>query len=380
MSVNAGDRPEAGTAERVLVVDDEPVVREIIAIRLREDGYPVLTATNGNEALSILAQDNVALVVSDIVMPGMDGIQLLREIRQRQPDTAVIMVTAVSELQRAIEALKLGASDYLTKPFHFDELSISVQNALEKRRLLLENRAYQQHLEERVDEQLREIRSLYAAEQARSRELWAALERLERTYRSSLAALTNALEFRDQETRGHSQRVAAYCLAIAKELGLSPEQMEAIERGALLHDIGKIGVPDAILRKPTALAPEEWAEMRKHVEYGYQILSEVEFLRDAALIVLHHQERYDGTGYPQGLKGEEIVIGARIFAVADLYDAMTSDRPYRKAMSHEEAVAEIRRNTGTQLDPQVVEAFLRIPKEKWLEIGRNARTSWQAIA
>jgi putative nucleotidyltransferase with HDIG domain len=305
------------------------------------------------------------------MMPGMDGIELLKRLKALYPDTAVVMITAVSNVSIAIESLREGAYDYLIKPFNLEEVVLSVQNALEKRRLILENRLYQKHLEEVVNAQTGEIRQLLSAEQMKTFELNKALEEIEITHDATLDALSIALDYRDNETEGHSQRVVKYSLEIGKVLGLHRHDMVILARGTLLHDIGKIGVPDSVLWKPGKLTEEEWIEMRKHVEYGYRMLKHIPFLQDAALIVLHHQERYDGTGYPQNLKGEDIVIGARIFAIADTYDAMTTDRPYRKALTDQDAREEIVRCRGTQFDTDVVEAFFKIPAEQWLKIKED---------
>lgn len=203
---------------------------------------------------------------------------------------------------------------------------------------------------------------------SKSVELEGALRLVESTYDATLKALTAALDTRDSETEGHSQRVTAYTARLAREMGISGTHLVSITRGALLHDVGKIGVPDSILRKPGPLSPEEWALMRQHPTLGYEMLREIEFLRPALPIVLHHQEKYDGTGYPSGLKGDAIPLGARIFAVCDTLDAITSDRPYRAARSFAEAAAEIRRAAGTQFDPAIVEAFLRVPESHWMAI------------
>src|SRR3972149_3754050 len=226
---------------------------------------------------------------SDIMMPGIDGIELIKKVRILYPDTAVVMITAVSNANAAIEALKQGASDYLIKPFNLEEIVISIRNALEKRRLILENREYQEHLEEIVKVQTAEIRGLLSVEQQKTAELNKALAEIQVTYNTTLDALLTALDYRDNATEGHSQRVVRYSI----------EDLRNLARGTLLHDIGKIGVPDSILRKPAELSTEEWVEMRKHVEYGYSMLKGIPFLKDASFLVLHHQEKYDGTGYPQ---------------------------------------------------------------------------------
>jgi putative nucleotidyltransferase with HDIG domain len=260
----------------------------------------------------------------------------------------------MQDLEAAIGALRSGAYDYLLKPFEKEQLYHSVRRALEHRRLVLENRRYQQDLERLVAE--------------RTAQLQQALAELEQSYDYTLEALGGALDLKDAETEGHCRRVTAYTIAIGQAMGLDPSTLRQMARGAFLHDIGKMGIPDAILRKPGPLTAEEEAIMRRHCEIGYQVLQSIPFLREAAQIVLCHQERYDGSGYPRGLRGEEIPLGARIFAVADALDAMISDRPYRKALPIDVAREEIRRCAGTQFDPQVVEVFLSLPESLWLEL------------
>lgn len=354
--------------KEILVVDDEPLIREIIIRKLSEFGYIATPVENAFEALNKMREKSYPLVLSDIMMPGMDGIELLKRLRSLYPDTAVVMITAVSNVNIAIEALREGAYDYLIKPFNFEEVVLSVKNAFEKRDLILENRLYQKHLEALVENQTSEIRQLLSREQERSSELSKALEEIQITHDATIDALSAALDYRDNETEGHSQRVVRYSLEIGKVLGLERRNLEVLARGTLLHDIGKIGVPDSILWKPGKLTDEEWVEMRKHVEYGFKMLKSIHFLRDAALIVQHHHERYDGSGYPDRMSGDNIIIGARIFAIADTYDAMTTDRPYRKALTDRDAREEIKRCNGTQFDPKITEAFFQIPVEQWFNI------------
>ena len=254
----------------------------------------------------------------------------------------------------AEEALRGGAFDYVMKPFDLAHVEAAVRRALEHQSLCVTKRRYEIYLEEMVEQ--------------RTAELDRAVDSLEDAYRTTLKALTNALEKRDSETSGHSERVVAFSLRLGREMGLSREQLTALEFGSLLHDIGKIGVPDAILRKPAKLTEDEWVEMRKHPSHGQQILSGIEFLKSAARVVAQHHEKFDGTGYPRGLRGEEIDQNARIFAVADAFDAITSDRVYRKAQSYEAAAAELDEWAGKQFDPKVVEAFHRVPKSDWEEL------------
>jgi putative nucleotidyltransferase with HDIG domain len=306
---------------------------------LRRAGYICHTAVNTPDALETLRKSHVALVLSDIWMPGPDGIELLRRVKILEPDTAVVMVTAVSDRQSAVTAMRLGADDYLVKPYNLDEVLISVRRALERRRLILENKVYQRELENLVAQRTHE---------------------LQQSHQATLDALIAALDLRDGGTGDHSQRVTEYALAIGRELGVDTAQLNALRQGALLHDIGKIGVPDGILRKPGRLTPDEQVLMRQHPRLGYQILQGVPFLGGALNIIYYHHERYDGTGYPDGLAGEEIPLGARIFAVVDAYDAMTSHRSYRTPISYEGALMELQHCAGSQFDPGVVEAFHRI--------------------
>src|SRR5271170_6824497 len=340
--------------EKILVVDDEEAIREVISTLLDAQGLECTTASNGKLGLEAFRKDTFDLVLSDIVMPEMDGLKLLTELRAEDPDVPVIMVTAMHDIQIALEAMRKGAYDYILKPFEKDQLYLSVRRALEHRRLVLENRTYQTELEQVVAE--------------RTQQLSIALQDLEQSYDYTLEALGGALDAKDAETEGHCQRVTAFTITIAKAMGVDKGLLRHIARGAFLHDIGKMGVPDSILRKPGPLTDEERAIMRKHCEIGYSVLERIPFLKEAAEIVLSHQECFDGSGYPRGLKGEQIPLGARIFAVADTLDAMISDRPYRKAMPISAAREEIRRYSGRQFDPRVVEVFLSQPDSVWLEL------------
>jgi putative nucleotidyltransferase with HDIG domain len=348
----------------LLVVDDEPAVRDVLGEGLRDAGYSVTLASNGHEALEVMKSRDFALVLSDIDMPRMDGVRLLEAVKRANPDVEVVMITGVVDVEIAIRAMRMGASDYLTKPFNFEEVRVTVGRALEHRRLISENREYQRDLEAKVAERTAELR-------IKHREIEGLFEKLQTSYESTLEALAAALDTRDTETQGHSMRVSEYTVRIAQEMGVGEPEITEIRRGALLHDVGKIGIPDAILRKPGKLTPEEWAEMRRHPEIGFRILSGIKFLEKSLPIVIAHQERYDGSGYPRGLRGDEIPLGARIFAVVDTLDAMTSDRPYRKALRYEQAREEILRNSGLQFDPKVVEIFLSIPPGEWQKIHRR---------
>jgi putative nucleotidyltransferase with HDIG domain len=340
--------------ERILVVDDEEAIREVISTLLEAQGFRCATRANGRQGLDAFRKDNYDLVLSDIVMPEMDGLKLLAELRLDDPDVPVIMVTAMHDISIALEAIRAGAYDYVLKPFEKDQLYVGVRRALEHRRLVLENRIYQSDLEQLVAE--------------RTQQLSIALQDLEQSYDYTLEALGSALDAKDAETEGHCQRVTAFTITIARAMGVDKGLLRQIARGAFLHDIGKMGIPDHILRKPGPLTADERAIMRTHCEIGYAVLERIPFLKEAAEIVLAHQEFYDGSGYPRGLNGEEIPLGARIFAVADTLDAMISDRPYRKALPISAAREEIRKYSGVQFDPKVVETFLAQPERVWREL------------
>jgi len=268
------------------------------------------------------------------------------------------MISGMQTVESAIGALRLGAFDYLMKPFDLRQVEAVVKRALEHHDLVAAKQRYENHLEELVEQ--------------RTAELDRALNSLEGAYRSTLKALTAALETRDSETHGHSERVVSYSLRLGREYGLNSEQMKSLEFGSLLHDIGKIGVPDSILRKPAKLTEEEWVRMREHPLHGQQILRGIEFLQGAARVVAQHHEKWDGSGYPVGLSGEEIDICARIFSVADAFDAITSDRVYRKGKSYDAAAQELDDWAGKQFDPKVVEAFHRVPQEDWRELHEQS--------
>jgi len=339
-------------SDRILVVDDEETIREIVCSMLAAANYKCTQASSGMKALAVLESgQEFELMLSDLMMADLDGIGLLERTKEKFPDMPVVMVTAVHDISVALAAIRNGAYDYLLKPFEREQLLATVRRALENRRLKMENRAYQSNLEALVA--------------ARTQQLQQAMADLERSYDITLEALGSALDLKDAETEGHSKRVTAFTIAIARAMGLPKDQMAIIARGAFLHDIGKMAIPDRILRKPDKLEPEEVAIMREHCYHGYQILKRIPFLTQAAEIVYSHQERYDGTGYPRGLKGEEIPLGARIFSVADTLDAITSDRPYRAAQSVGAAREEIKRWSGRQFDPHVVETFLEMPEHIW---------------
>jgi putative nucleotidyltransferase with HDIG domain len=344
--------------ERILVVDDEETIREIVCSMLLSANYHCRQASAGHQALALLdSGEQFELVLSDIMMPDLDGLELLERTKEKYPDMPVVLVTAVHDISVALAAIRNGAYDYLLKPFEREQLLATVRRALETRRLKLENRDYQMNLEALVRERTTQLRQ--------------AMADLERSYDITLEALGDALDLKDAETEGHSKRVTAFTIAIARAMGMARDEISVIARGAFLHDIGKMAIPDQILRKPDKLTEEEVGIMREHCYRGFMLVKNIPFLKAASEIVYSHQERFDGTGYPRGMKGDEIPLGARIFAVADTLDAITSDRPYRPAQTLQAAKQEISRWSGRQFDPKVVEAFLRMPDNIWEDLRRE---------
>jgi putative two-component system response regulator len=325
----------------ILIVDDEVSVRRLLSRRVAEEGYRCEEASTGDEALIKIRSNLVQLVILDIKMPGRSGIELLLEIKATHPDIAVIMATAITDTSTAIQCMKQGAYDYITKPFNLDEVVLNVERALEKRKLELENKDYQQHLEQKVGEQAQKIRT---------------------SFLNAITALVYALEAKDKYTSGHSQRVAEISVAIAAELGLPQQDIEKIRLAGLIHDIGKIGVRESVLNKPARVTADEYQHILSHCDIGEHILTPIVEDEQILTAVRHHHERYDGTGYPDRLSGSQIPLSAKILAVADTYDAIISGRPYREAESIQTACDEIQRHKGTQFDPEVVDAFLRIRK------------------
>ena len=335
---------------RILIVDDEAEITSILS-DLFEGRYACTTAGSAEEALRLLAGEDYQLVISDITMPGMSGLDMIPHVRSSWPNSVVVMISGMQTVESAIEALRLGAFDYVMKPFDLRQVEAVVTRALDHQELIVAKQRYEDLLEELVEQ--------------RTAQLDQALNSLADAYRATLKALTAALETRDLETHGHSERVVSYSMRLGREYGLDGERTKSLEFGSLLHDIGKIGVPDLILRKPAKLTPEEWVLMRQHPQHGQVILRGIEFLEGAALVVAQHHEKWDGSGYPLGLRGEEIDVCARIFSVADAFDAITSDRVYRKGKPYRAAAEELDAWAGTQFDPKVVEAFHRVPQQDW---------------
>jgi response regulator RpfG family c-di-GMP phosphodiesterase len=340
------------TVPHCLVVDDEPRLRQVLMHLMRSDGFACYEAGNGEEALAQLQRHPITLVMSDLRMPKMDGLELLRQVRARWPDVAVVMITAVADVEVAVSCLAIGAMDYLTKPFHLEEVRARVAQAMENRRLVIENRGYQESLQEKV------------AVQAR---------RLEELFMASIQSLAEVLELKDPYTRGHSVRVSDYSVVIARELGIEGEMLRQIELGGHVHDIGKIGVREEVLNKPGKLTEAEYEHIMTHPVVGWRILAPLLAETPVALnIVRSHHERFDGRGIPDRLVGTAIPLEARIAAAADSFDAMTSDRPYRPdGLSVDEAIKDLIRCSGTQFDPEVVAALVRASDAGRLTVVRR---------
>jgi putative nucleotidyltransferase with HDIG domain len=338
----------------ILIVDDDLPSQLFIRSALERWGYQVELASSGNEAKTMIKGHVFDLVLTDVIMQDGDDLALLDWIGEKQRGLPVVMVSAASDIQIAIESMHRGACDYLVKPFDPGKLFETVRRALQQRLETFESQAYQRSLKQEL--------------RIRTDMLRWAVDDLQRTHNLMLLALSDALDLRDSETEGHSQRVTAYGITLAQALKLSASEIKVLAQGALLHDVGKIAVPDAILRKPSRLSPKEQEIMRTHCARGYEMLCRIPFLSEASEIVHAHHERFDGSGYPRALRGDEIPIGARIFAVADTLDAITSDRPYKKARSFDEAREAIESCSGSQFDPVVVDAFMKISSETWLKV------------
>lgn len=322
-----------------LVVDDEASLRHSLVRVLEQSGYTCLQAGSGRDAVAMLEQAQPDVVISDLQMPEMGGVELLEIAQGRWPDVAFVVVTAVTEVEMAVSCLQHGAMDYITKPFQIGEVRARIRQALEKRRLLKENQRYQLHLAELVRQQA---------------------SRIEELFLEGVQTLVEALEAKDAYTRGHSSRVSAYAGRTAQLLGLTEQDQQLIELGAELHDVGKIGVREGVLLKPGPLTVGEYRHLMQHTVIGAHILEPLlKNAPEALAIVRSHHERMDGQGFPDGLKGHTIPMSARVVTVCDAFDAMTSGRPYRPAMSASDALAEMSRQRGVQFDPDVVAAFIK---------------------
>lgn len=346
--------PSDSKRKRILIVDDEASIRMLLGGFLRSRGFDTETAANAAAALELLERKRFDLVLSDVNMPGMNGIELLSRIRHSHASVGVLMLTGCEDISLAVEAMKAGALDYVQKPFDLNEVAVLIHDALARREEKLREESHVKDLERLVQDQSAELRRLLG-------DLHVASE-------VTVNALVTALDARERETYAHSRRVGEYAVHLAQTMGVQDSELETVRRGAMLHDIGKIGISDTILLKPGALTDPEWAQIRRHPQIGYWILKGIAPFQDAAEIVLSHHERFDGRGYPRHLRGEEIPLGARIFSVVDSLDAITEDRPYHRAQSYEEARQEIAGNAGTQFDPVVVDRFLQVPPQVWREI------------
>jgi putative nucleotidyltransferase with HDIG domain len=322
--------------KRILIVDDEVTIRRLLRQKLTKQGFYCEDAASSEEALEKLKTYPADLIMLDMKMPGKSGMDLLPEMKRLYPSTAVIMATAVAEANLAIQCMRLGADDYITKPFNLDEVIMNVERTLEKRMLEMKIKEYQDNLQQKVEQQTVEIRSLFLG---------------------SIEALVFALEAKDKYTAGHSRRVTDIALSIGHDMNLSEDEQDNLRWGSLLHDVGKIAVDQFIQNKPGKLTPAEYEHIMIHAQVGAGIVKPVVNEKVVA-IVEHHHDHFNGSGLHQVTRGEQIPMGARILAVADAFDAMTSDRPYRPAISVEEARQEIRRCIGTQFDPAVASAFL----------------------
>jgi putative two-component system response regulator len=330
----------------VLVVDDEEPIRNALRKFLKQQQFEVYAAASADEALQQLRLHKISLMLSDIRMPGTSGVDLVPQALEIEPDLAILMLTAVNDATSAALCMQRGALDYLTKPIELADLGRAVQRALKRREMQLENRHLNQWLKEEVT--------------TRTAELQRERHRLERVSTATLEVLVNALEAKDPYLRGHSARVADLSANIATEMRLTEEDVERIRVAGRLHDLGKIGTRDAVVNKEGPLTADEFEHVKQHVIIGAQILAPLVHLGDIVAMVKSHHERFDGTGYPDGLRGEEVPLGGRIIAVAEVYDALTTARPYQEKMTPEQAVERMADLSGTVLDPKVYDALVRL--------------------
>ncbi len=353
-------------AAKVLLIDDEPLVLRALQRTLRRAGHELLTASGGAEALEILEQQDVAVIICDQQMPGMAGAEVLKRSIAIRPDAIRITLTGYADLQATVATVNEGkVSHFLFKPWDDDHLRAIVSEAVRSCEMHREI----QRLNDLTRRQRDELQEWSELLEQRVRDRTVALNS---SYEQTLSALMLALDAREHATVGHSRRVTIYSLFLALQLGVEFERLEDLYRGALLHDIGKIGTPDAVLLKPGKLDPEERAIIEEHVVIGTRIIEDISYLRDAIAIPRYHHEKYDGTGYAEGLAGDAIPIEARIFAIVDVYDALRNDRPYKKAMPYEKTMQIIHEGDGTHFDPAVVAAFANVPVSTWTSLAAAA--------
>jgi putative nucleotidyltransferase with HDIG domain len=356
----------ASIPARVLVVDEHAQSRNELDSMLKKAEFSTVLSNSAEDAIAHLEEESYDLVLSDLFTAGTDGDGLLERMQRFRPDTPLVLLTPTRNMGAALARVRQGAYDYLLKPFEREQLMVMVKRAVEFRRLVMQNATYRQDLEQMVN--------------ARTGMLYQAIADLERSYDITLEALGDALDLKDAETEGHSKRVTAFTIALARGAGIATHQIPVVARGAFLHDIGKMAIPDAILLKPSRLQADEQKVMREHCARGYQMLRKIPFLQEAAEIVYSHQEHWDGSGYPRKLRGDQIPLGARIFAIADTLDAITSDRPYRKAKSFAAARLEIKRCTSTQFDPAIVDVYLSLPDQLWEDLRAEITLKSKKIA
>jgi response regulator RpfG family c-di-GMP phosphodiesterase len=333
--INSDNSLADPSKRRILIVDGDPAVLHVAGAALGQAGYDCTKSHAAPAALALLGTQPFDLVILDVAMHGMDGFDLTERAFDLVPDLAVVVMSGATEIDTPVKAIRAGSTDYLIKPFDVDELLNCVSRALAKKETTVERKRAQTQITD-----------------------WKAAAR----------AFALCLDARNKEPEGHPERVLAYSLLLGRQIGLTAEIMTALEMGARLHDIGKIGVPDSVLKKPFPLNEDEWALMRLHPAQGQQMVRSMKLPETVAQIVGQHHEKWDGSGYPQGLKEKEIHIGARVFAVADAFDAITSERVYRRARGYQDALEEILLNSGTQFDPEIVDAFANIDQEEWIEI------------
>ncbi len=330
--------------DQILIVDDEELICSIFSKRLKKEGYSCITANNGREALNHFYKDNLSLIISDIKMPQMDGMDLLKKVKAVDPKMMVIIMTSYPEIDLAVEAMRLGAFDFIIKPVELDLVVLSVKKALERKRLEEEVESYHHHLEKLVDERTAKLQEAYHI--------------LKRVHLDSVKVLIGAIDAKDPYTRGHSDRVRKMSMSMGTKLGFNEMRLESLEYGALLHDIGKIGIKDEVLQKQGSLSPEEYQNMQEHPLIGVKIVEGIDFFKDKMTMIRHHHEHFDGSGYPDGLDGEAIPLEARIIAIADAFDAMTSKRPHSGGMAIMDVIGELEKNKAKKFDPHILEIFL----------------------